>query len=162
MKRITRKNFLFGLALYVVAAILFFSFSLLSPMSVLAGDATRSSKPSSPLLDKRIPAFDNADIKSLQKLNASHDNPFITIFDNKVVVSWEKGKHYKEAKLEDLAVVLSEIPLSAWPYGRAVGVTYCGIGNFSKDAELFRKNAWKSIEATLKRMKIYLNPWPCA
>jgi len=138
----------------ILTFVLLILYMVLVPTRVFASKSSDE-----PALRSEILSFDQ---KNLPKLNESKDNPFITIYDAYIVVSWNKGKKSKEVQPAELGHVLSQIPASAWPYGRAVGVTYCGVGSAAQSAKKYRQDAWKSVEKTLKRMKIYLNPWPCA
>lgn len=138
----------------ILTFVLLILYMVLVPTRVFASKSSDE-----PALSSEILSFDQ---KNLPKLNESKDNPFITIYDAYIVVSWNKGKKFKEVQPAELGHVLSQIPASAWPYGRAVGVTYCGVGSAAQSAKKYRQDAWKSVEKTLKRMKIYLNPWPCA
>ncbi|MCW5821185.1 MAG: hypothetical protein KIT34_00180 [Cyanobacteria bacterium TGS_CYA1] len=112
-----------------------------------------------PMLSAKILTFNQ---KNLTKLNASKSNPFITIYDKHIVVSWNNSKTTKSIQPSELALTLSQIPEKHWPLGRAVGVMYCGISSSGSEVKKYRQDAWKSVETTLKEMKIYLNACPCA
>lgn len=111
------------------------------------------------MLSAKILPFDQ---KNLPKLNASKSNPSITIYDGNLTVSWNHNKATKSIQPSELALTLSQIPEKHWPLGRAVSVMSCGISSSGAEVKKYRQDAWKSVETTLKEMKIYLNAWPSA
>ena len=89
-------------------------------------------------------------------------NPYITIYDNSVSVTWNKRLNHKELQPEEVENFLVDLPVSAWPYGRIIVLTECGPSSGTKDTEHFRKQSRSIIVAAMKRLGVALNLVPSA
>ncbi len=125
MTKQNRSKFAAVKAPNIVALFMLVLICQMLPLQVQAGGSSSEVK-----LDMKIPPFDK---KNYQKLNASHENPFITIYDNKVVLSWIKANMQKKSSLME----------------------------FLAPSAIFRFRPG-AVERALKRLKVFMNPWPCA
>jgi hypothetical protein len=88
---------------------------------------------------QQIPAADP------EKYRNVHDykewkNPYLVIRKDGVALLDVSNNEQRLVKPEDLPEVLSQLPLTAWPYGRAVAVGQNGVLSSAADAVLIRKN----------------------
>jgi hypothetical protein len=88
-------------------------------------------------------------------------NPFITINDQTVTVSWGKHyDHYKNLQPDEAESFLVGLPTSAWPYGRIIEVSEQGVSNGSKEVKRYRERCWAVIKAAMKRLDVILELGP--
>ena len=119
--------------------------------------------PQSKKLDPSIPPANR------QKADRTNDatewaNPRIMIYQNGMVsLNWHKGKRDKSFKVEELGRNLLALPVSAWPYGRILGISECGIRSGSMaDCDRSFKHSWAVINKVLKELELSSQLWPCA
>lgn len=115
-----------------------------------------ASEPHRRKLDPRIKA-----VKPGQNRGKDY-NPFITIHDKDMTISYGKPQKNKKIKVEELESFLLALPVSAWPSGRMVSLMKCGIKSGSKQVENYRERTWVEINIILKRLEIEPNYWPSA
>ena len=97
-------------------------------------------------------------------------NPVITIYDEYVIVSWLKtSKISKVSKRQSktlqgsqVADLLLSLPSTAWPCGRVMAVTSCGLGSGSKQFQLKRAKTLQQIERAANSLQIKISCWPSA
>ena len=80
-----------------------------------------------------------------------------------VALSWHKGKCQASVSVENLGAILPTLPVAAWPYGRIIGISECGIRSGSMaDCNRSFKHSWVIINKVLKDLDISTRLWPCA
>jgi hypothetical protein len=93
-------------------------------------------------------------------------NPFITVSDDAITISWGKSMHHKRLhhsvlkRAEEIEGFLVGLPVSAWPYGRIIALSEHPLGGLS-GGRAYRKQSWDLIMAAMKRLDVQVNPWPC-
>jgi hypothetical protein len=67
-------------------------------------------------------------------------NPYLIVRKDGVALLDVSNNEQRLVKPEDLPEILAQLPLTAWPYGRAVAVGENGVLSSANDAVLIRKN----------------------
>jgi hypothetical protein len=87
-------------------------------------------------------------------------NPYLQVCPQDVTLSVRSIKRVREKlKFDALRASLLDLPASAWPYGRIVGVQECSIDNPGGDAEA-RKKRRRDVESVLKALGVDISWWP--
>lgn len=110
-------------------------------------------------LDPSIKAGQTGKIKEIR---AASDwaNPYISVADDAVSVSWGKPRQHKTFRAaEDVEKFLVSLPVSAWPYGRIIGMAENSIGGLPGGRD-YRKQSWQALAAAMKRLDVQINAWP--
>ena len=112
-------------------------------------------------LNLKIPAPDPRKYRDIRDGN-NWQNPFLMINRDGVslVARAASTTEWKPVLLEELANTLVGLPLSAWPYGRVIGIMENPIRG-ANDDELVKQNKAKT-EKVLESLGLTINRWPSA
>ena len=84
-------------------------------------------------------------------------NPFLVVYTDGVEVVGIAERVSPDA----LPAVLAQLPKSAWPYGRVVGVMECGILP-DNHSETMQNEILAKVLKSLKELGIEVHLWPSA
>jgi len=88
---------------------------------------------------QRIPAADPEKYRDVRD-SKEWKNPYLIVRKDGVALLDVSNNEQRLVKPEDLPEILAQLPLTAWPYGRAVAVGENGVLSSANDAVLIRKN----------------------
>lgn len=135
-------------------------------ISMQLTSAKMGAAPQKMRLDPNIKAGQNGKISEIRDAG-DWANPFITVSDDAITISWGKSMHHKRLHQsvlkspEEIESFLVGLPVSAWPYGRIIALSEHPIGGLP-GGRAYRKRSWDLIMAAMKRLDVQVNPWPCA
>jgi hypothetical protein len=107
-----------------------------------------------------IPAADPAKYRALRESRAWR-NPYLIVKPNGVALLDVDNSLERYINPDDLVRELSQLPPSAWPYGRVVAVTESGIVGSEEDKARIRKNR-AIVAGTLESLHVAINWIPSA
>src|SRR5688572_21859080 len=89
------------------------------------------------------------------------ENPYLVIRrDGIEVIAKGLASGRKTVATADLEQTLVELPLTAWPYGRVVGVQEIGIRAADRSDDKLSADNLEAALAILKTLKATVNRWP--
>jgi len=109
-------------------------------------------------LDTRIPAADAAKYRSVRNAQ-DWLNPYVLLQKNGVVLINRANRSDRTPiSIDELRQALVRLPVSAWPYGRVVGVQDGGGPSPGPDDEGVKRNH-RAVAEILKAMDVAVNWW---
>ena len=137
------------------ALIVLFSTSLIAEslpkQKLLAGNALHAQQTKNKL-DARI---QSPNLRKYEDVRDGNDwlNPYLIIGPESIEVIWKvPSVERKVISRSDLKKMLISLPVSAWPYGRVIGVQEISIRN-----GLFNSEAWRKDQELIEKNKLEVN-----
>ena len=87
------------------------------------------------------------------------ENPYLMVGPDSIVVRAKGLAGLKIVPVEDLEQTLTELPVTAWPYGRVVAVQENGNRADQSDDKPIADNV-AAARATLKKLGVTFDKWP--